>query len=305
MGARRGRLAITALALGALGAGCGARTAASLSQGTPELGAGAGSSASGASTGGQAYTPGATTSTTATGSSASAAGGASGNATTTTVSGRSGSKPSGTSGASGELTPAAQGTYTYKQSGSFTVGNSSQPDPPTGTIVVDAASPQGPSSWTQVWHSYVNTQQPPTNQTFLIDQSGIALQSELVQMSYGGQTVSLNCTFSHPIQILPWPVRVGWTFSGSGTCGSNIDVSVSGSITATQQATLDGVAVTTYVVDTTVKTTGQVSSSDSEVDWFDPALRLNVHDESNESGTYGPFPFSAHLTRDLESGHPS
>jgi len=50
---------------------------------------------------------------------------------------------------------------------------------------------------------------------------------------------------------------------------------------------------------------GLPPSNDSETQWFAPSLRLMAHDESNDSGTYGPFSFKSNVTRDLVSGQPS
>ena len=290
---------------------CGAAAGPALNQGSPELGSGVSGTAgsTGAAVGSSSNTATkpssghATTSTSTTTSTAVSTQGSPSSATGASTTSASTTKNAASSAAT--LTPATPGTYTYAQSGSLTVAGSTSQDPPTGTVVVQAPTSKGTDTWTQVWENYVNTSQAPTDETFLIDPSGFSIESELVQMSYGGQTASFDCTFDQPVLILPWPAKVGYSFSGSGTCGSGIDLTVSGTITGTQPVTLDGTTVTTYVISTAVKTTGQVTSTDNETDWFAPSLRLDAKSQSNESGSYGPFPFSAQVTRTLESGHPS
>jgi len=196
-------------------------------------------------------------------------------------------------------TPTTPGTYRYSQSGGFTALGSTQNVPAQGTIVVDAASPQGAGSWTQVWHSYIDPSQPPSDTTFSITPSGYAIVSEVIRMA--GQT--FTCTFSSPMLIVNWPPTVGHQFSGSANCGS-FTVQASGSITGTQQTTVGGSPVTAYVVTTNVSTSGSVSSTSTETDWLDPVHELDVRQQSQEKGTYQGVAFQSDVTRTLNSTQP-
>jgi len=97
---------------------------------------------------------------------------------------------------------------------------------------------------------------------------------------------------------------VGKTFSAHGECGS-FTTEVSGKITGTKQVTLDGKAVETFVVETTIATHGQVESTGSQVDWFAPSLRMAVHSEGHQQGTYSFVSSKRDSVGDLESAKPS
>lgn len=213
-----------------------------------------------------------------------------------------GSQPgTGPSGGGTGPKPATPGTYRYNQSGSFSASGSSQNDPPQGTVVVDPPTATGTNSWRQVWHSYIDTSQPPTDTTFAISPSGISVVSEVIRQA----SVTVSCAFAQPVQVIAWPPAVGHQFSGSSTCGGQFNLTVTGGITGTQSATVDGVPVTTYVVTTNISTSGNLSSSGVEHDWFDPAAEVDVHQDSSQSGTYGFFKFTSQVTRTLVSAHPS
>ncbi|HAM02725.1 MAG TPA: hypothetical protein DCQ30_10960 [Acidimicrobiaceae bacterium] len=171
--------------------------------------------------------------------------------------------------------------------------------PAQGTIVVDAASPQGAGSWTQVWHSYIDPSQPPSDTTFSITPAGYAVVSEVIRMA--GQT--FTCTFTSPMLVVNWPPTVGHQFSGAANCGS-FTVQASGSITGTQQTTVGGSSVTAYVVTTNVTTSGSVSSTSSETDWVDTVHDLDVRQQSHEKGTYQGVAFQSDVTRILDSTQP-
>lgn len=236
-----------------------------------------------------------TTVTIASGSSSSGSGGTPQKAASGGQSG--GGSGSGTAGPK----PATAGTYHYNQSGTFSASGSTQNDPPQGTVVVDPPTSTGTNSWQQVWHSYVDTSQPPTDTTFVINPSGISVVSEVIRQS----SVTVSCTFAQPVQVIAWPPAVGHQFSGSSTCGGQFNLTVTGGITGTQSATVDGASLTAYVVTTNISTSGNLSSSGVEHDWFDPAAEVDVHQDSSQSGTYGFFKFTSQVTRTLVSAHPS
>jgi hypothetical protein len=292
------RAAAAAIGCALVAAGCGARVA-------PAEISGLDAPASSPTTTAPAAT-GASTTTSLVGSAA-AVGAGSHSATSTTAA------PSQAAG-SGPLTPTAAGTYTYNQSGPGTtlqVGSnppSTTAPPPKGTTVYDSPS-SASGGYQQVAHEYVNTQQPSSDTTYLETPSGIFITTEVERMTVAGSTTTFTCTFAQPMEISPWPVSVGYSFTGSATCSGSsgsFTLSASGKINGTQTVTLDGAAVTAYVVDTSVTTSGSVTSTDSEVDWFAPSLRLDVHSSVNEHGNFGTVAtFSIQVTRDLVSGHPS
>lgn len=177
--------------------------------------------------------------------------------------------------------------------------------------MVDAAAAQGPGNWTQVWHSAVDPSQPPTDTTFAIAPTGISVVSETIRMSGAGQSITYVCTFSTPMQVIAWPPVVGHSFSGTATCtqpsgNGSFTVHATGSISGTQATNDGGAATTAYVVTTHVTTSGQVTSTATENDWFDPALDLDLHQDTAQSGNYSGFVnFQSQITRDLVSTKPA
>lgn len=209
------------------------------------------------------------------------------------------------------LAPPAPGTYTYDQQGTISALGSSQSFPPRGTDVIDPPSSQGAGRWTQVWHSYLATSQPPDDTTFSVIPTGLSITSEVIRMSEGGQTITFDCSFSAPVQILDWPPTVGHRFSGSGNCTSpnnsygSFTVELSGSVSGTKSTSIGGAPTTAYVISVSATTSGSVNSTSTETDWFDPVSRLDLYTTTQEKGTYQGIGFSSQDTRTLVSTRPS
>jgi hypothetical protein len=282
VGGRRRALAVATVVL--VAAGCGARV---------------GPFPAGHHRGGTSVTTSTSSTTTSLVAGGAPGSGSSGSTQKPSASSQSSSSPNG-NGARGPQ-PAAPGTYRYNQSGSFSAAGSSQNDPAQGLVVVDPPTAKGAGSWQQVWHSYIDPSQPPTDTTFSIAPSGISVLSEVIRMA----SFTVSCTFAQPVQVIAWPPAVGHQFSGSSTCGGQFDLTVSGAITGTQSTTTDGAPVTAYVVTTNISTSGSLTSTGVEHDWFDPAAEVDLHQDSSQSGTYGVFKFSSQVTRTLVSAHPS
>jgi len=212
----------------------------------------------------------------------------------------------------GAPAPVRPGKYTFRQSGGTTTGNSTQAAPPTGDLIVEAARADG----TQVSRREVTPGRSSSDSTIAFVGGGMFL-TQIVEHFYaggpgatagpsGGQRVDYTCVFDAPgLPAPPWPPVVGKKFSGHANCGS-FTTDVNASIDMTKSVTLDGAGVTTYVVDASIVTHGQIESKGTEVDWFAPSLRLSVHTESHQSGTFGGFlSFKTDLVSDLVSGRPA
>jgi hypothetical protein len=215
----------------------------------------------------------------------------SGTAATSGVSGTSSSPPNN---ARGGPAPTATGTYKYRQSGQSTIAGNATPVPAEGTLKVDPAGSDG----TQVWHRVTDASRGPADTTLAFRPDGVFLVSTT---QGGGQ---LTCTFSPPLAAPPWPPAVGKTASGQANCGA-FTMEVSSRTESTRQVTLDGASVQVFVVSSTITTRGQVESTGTEVDWYAPSLRLNVHIEVHAKGGGGAVPFSSDQTSDLVSARPS
>jgi hypothetical protein len=192
------------------------------------------------------------------------------------------------------------GLYKYHQSGQSTTAGSKQAAPAEGTLLVDPAQADG----TQVTHQVVDPNGSSTDTTYRFGGDGMFIARRIMHNRAGGQAIDFTCTFSPQLPAPPWPPVVGKAFEGDANC-DGFTVHVSGRTTGTRTVSLDGVSVQTYVVESTIDTTGQLQSHGSEVDWFAPSLRLPVHSETHQKGSYGMFSFSSDLTSDLESARPS
>lgn len=192
--------------------------------------------------------------------------------------------------------PATPGTYTMDQSGGVT---GFYTEPAQGTLVVDPAQSNG----VQVEHRHVDQTNPPADTSTQYLSTGPVILST----TEGAGSNQVSCTFNPPIEAPPWPPAVGKTFSSQGTCGSGNTVTVQGKITGSQTATLkDGETFTVWVIDSTINMTGQIQASGTQLDWYAPALRLPVHEQTDIQGKYqGTFPFTLHSVSDLVSSHPS
>jgi hypothetical protein len=207
--------------------------------------------------------------------------------------------PTAATGPSGP-SPTQPGTYTYRQAGQSTGGGATTSAPGQGTLLVDRADAHGQ----QQSHRVTSPGQSSTDTTFNFPGNGMFIVSEVLHTATGGQQVTFTCPFDGPMPAPPWPPAVGATFSGHANCGA-FTLDANGRITGTRDVALDGTTLHTFVVETAIATHGQVESTGSQVDWFSPLLRLPVHSESRQQGTYGFFSFSSDLTSDLVSGRPS
>jgi len=246
--------------------------------------------------------PNATTATTgASSGGATSGGGSSGAATTRGAGSSSGGTSSGSStSTSGGPAPARAGTYRMRQSGSTTIGTSTQHPPPEGTLKIDPGGADGK----QVWHRVVDPNQASNDTTLAFRSDGMFIVQTVLRQGSGGQQLTFTCNFDPGIPAPPWPPAVGKTYGGHGDCGS-FTTDVSGRITGSRQVALDGKSIEVFVAETTITTHGQLESTGRQVNWFAPSLRLSVHDESHQQGTYSVVHFTTDSSADLESANPS
>ncbi|MBA3653290.1 MAG: hypothetical protein H0W70_03760 [Actinobacteria bacterium] len=211
--------------------------------------------------------------------------------TATTAAGRSATTASGAS--TGKVpVPAAPGTYDYAQSGTSSTGAV----PANGTLKVDAAGPNG----VQLLHRYVDPAQPPSDTTVAYRSDGPFITDTVVRQ----QQLEIKCHFDPAVPAPPWPATDGKPIAGKANCGST-SVDVKGTITGHRTTKLDGADIDVVVATVTITTHGQVESTNTETQWWSPALRLTVHTESHTKGTFsGTFPFESNVTTDLKSGKP-
>jgi hypothetical protein len=261
--------------------------AAAGSSGTPAVAAAGPVSqpaAGSAAAGGAAATPGAATGATQ-----------SGGAPTTAT------KPPATTGAkpppvSTGPAPVATGAYHYKLlAGSYstlTIGTKSSPlslaDPSILTVSTTGAGMQ----------QWVNAS---TTTNLRFTNSGVFLLSETVPL------FNTTCTFDAPVASPPWPLAVGKAFSGQATCGQGSSAStltLSGRVTGAASLPLEGAAVSTFLVQTTLTLSGTTLRI-GETDWYAPSLRLPVKSTVAVSGGVTGYSIASSTTYTLTSSRPS
>ena len=219
-------------------------------------------------------------------------------ASTTTVPSVSPSPPSGSVR---PPSPAAAGTYRYRQSGTSTFGGATKPVPSEGTLHVDAAS----SSGTQTWHRVVDPSQPPSDTVFLFHANGAFISQLVMRSKIGAQTQTFTCTFATPLASPPWPPTVGTSYQGHADCGA-FTIDVRGSVTGTRDVNVSGAAHRTFVLASALAVHGQLEGSGTQTDWVDPATSLLLHEETSLSAVYGGFyKLGGSTTSDIESVTPS
>jgi hypothetical protein len=132
--------------------------------------------------------------------------------------------------------PPTPGTYKYRQTGTITMSGKTRSVPETGRFVLDRARGEPSGARTQVWHSYLDARENPSDVTLQFRPDAIALVQQTQRIINAGQTFVFTCKFKEPLAALPWPLVVGYRDSGKGGCGPLFKVSVTG----TRQVDLDG-----------------------------------------------------------------
>jgi hypothetical protein len=135
----------------------------------------------------------------------------------------------------------------------------------------------------------------------LFNNSGVFLLSETVPL------FSASCSFNAPVASPPWPVAVGRTFSGQATCGQGSSVStlsLTGRVAGTASVTVDGAAVNTFLVQTTLTLSGTTLVV-AETDWYAPSLRLPVKTTVIVTGGVTGYSINSNTTYALNSTRPS
>jgi hypothetical protein len=195
--------------------------------------------------------------------------------------------------------PVATGTYRYHQTGSQTIAGFTSGLDPHGALQVGKAKPNG----RQTSHLILASHQPPSDQTMQFTNHGMFLLADVQRYAFAGHTETIRCTFHPGLPFPPWPLSVGSTFKGGGSCG-NVHVSGSGHVISRRAVTIGGRSLQVFVINSTLKTTGGVTSTSTDLEWFAPTLRLSVRDAGKTTGSFGPVGFRSTFVRTLISTQP-
>lgn len=233
------------------------------------------------------------------GASAGASAAASSSPTTTasrqpTTSATAASTPGVARSAEPNVPPAA-GRYLYRQYGSTKAGTFTIPVDETGSLQIDPATSGGGGMRQQQLRTYSDNEKTET--VFLFRDDGVYIESTTATI-YG---FSQECRTAEPILGVELPLRVGATWRDTGEC-SGMDLTVNGSVLRTENRTVGGRTIMTYVIRVTAKGSGeQGSQTTTETMWLSPAYRLTVHSESKSSGTSQGVQFTREVVETLVS----
>ena len=286
----RNRLPAVLLALSLVFAGaCGGGdddevdTAASSSTTTTEA------AAPDAPTGGDS--PSTTTAEGGPGVSVSAGGGKS-TATTAKTSSGSGSG----SASSGAYKPAAPGSYSYR-----TTGKASSPafgEQPIDRE--DALKVEPPAGSDQ--KNVRTSQEGSTEQVFRFAPDGV----RLVSMKISNRQVTKEFRPNPPAMVLPYPLTVGQEWSWKMTSTDNA-TNVEGRFKFVRREAIDvgGESHQAAVIEATVVTSGDVTSTSRQTIWTSESLRLILQEKNVSDGQFGQVTFHSETTSKLKSTKPA
>jgi hypothetical protein len=188
---------------------------------------------------------------------------------------------------------AAPGTYTYKVTGTMTVGTPQKVDT-TSTLEIDAL--QGTDQ-----HSAQTGQQGGQETVLRYQADGVYL----VNLKLTGP-VNKEFKLEPPGLAFAQPATIGkaWGWSAKSTDGATT-VKSDFKILRTETIAIGGEQVPTVVVETKVVTDGDIKSTQTGTMWVSEAYRLIVRTDNKINGTYGAFAFSGDTSSVMQSTKPS
>ena len=188
---------------------------------------------------------------------------------------------------------AAPGTYTYKVTGTMTVGTPQKVDT-TSTLKVDPL--QGTDQ-----HSAQTGQQGGQETVLRYQADGVYL----VNLKLTGP-VNKEFKLEPPGLAFAQPATIGkaWGWSAKSTDGATT-VKSDFKVLRTETITIGGEQVPTVVMETKVVTDGDVKSTSTGTMWVSEAYRLIVQEHNKINGTYGAFAFSGDTSSVMQSTKPA
>ncbi|MCW2543196.1 MAG: hypothetical protein JWM40_748 [Frankiales bacterium] len=229
--------------------------------------------------------------------------GASPGATATATSGSSDRSTEPTSSASSAanpnvVAPADQftppGTYTYDSHGTITAGTPRKVD---GTQELKVDKPIVDRQ-----HSSLGGDQGSTDQDVSHSNSGTYLVR--LKLSAAGQPKEFKP--EKPVLGHPRPAAIGktWSWSMTSTDGKT-HAAYSARIARQETLTIGGTKVPTWVIESTLKLTGDIVFTDAETTWYDDVRLLQVKTHSKGSGTISGIAFTTDVTSTMRSVKPA
>lgn len=218
------------------------------------------------------------------------AGGKAGGTTATESTAPSGSttKPTSTAKAAApkkasQSTPPAAGTYTYRQSGSMTMGGETYDAPERGTLEIAPA--ERVEGGTRSEQTRDLGRGGPMESAYLFTDDAVLLQEVTMQ--------GFTCVLRPSLTALKIPLKVGAEWSDSATCSANgmsVTIEIDAEVLRKEDRRVGSRTVETFVLDLHSETTGagfeQVQDATT---WLSPEYRLPVRTKmtSRSESVYG------------------
>ena len=188
---------------------------------------------------------------------------------------------------------AAPGSYTYKVTGTMTVGTPQKVDT-TSTLKIEPLQGTDQKS--------TQTGQQGGTETLLRYQPDGAY---LVNLKLTGP-VNKEFKLEPPGLAFAQPATIGktWSWSAKSTDGATT-VKSDFKVLRTETIAIGGEQVPTVVLETKVVTDGDIKSTQTSTMWVSEAYRLIVRTDSKANGTYGAFAFSSDTSSVMQSTKPA
>lgn len=193
--------------------------------------------------------------------------------------------------------PAAPGTYSYRQVGSL------PGTPAIGTLVVAPVSASG----TQTWTRNVGGTVAPATTVMLFNTAG----AYLVDPGTSAAGAQASCTFATPLAWPPWPTTVGASASGQAACSAPVSsYQVTVRVAGSAMLSLGGSTVDTAEVLGTIVIGGNYDGSPlnvtlTETDYYAAGLRVPVETVTHVVGHVLGLSVTTSRTDTLVSATPS
>jgi hypothetical protein len=124
---------------------------------------------------------------------------------------------------------------------------------------------------------------------------GVFLEYEFAQVSCAGRAQATNVDFSPPQQKVKLPLKVGAAWSGQGGDAERTE-SYDARVLRTETLRIDGRAVGTYLIETSVEMTGDEHGTRLQRWWYAPSLAMPVQWHEEYDAAQGPAGYKAQLT---------
>lgn len=197
---------------------------------------------------------------------------------------------------SAEATSTAPGSYTYDSKGNVTVGAQTHDASGSQTLKVD--KPSGANQ-----HSELGGDRGGGTQQDVVHKDTGTYLARLV-INAGGSPKEFHP--AQPVLGVPKPQQIGrtWSWSMTSTDGKT-HAAYSAKFTRTEVVTIGGVRVNAWVIESTLKLTGDFTYNDQETVDYDPSRLLQVRMHQRGSGSYLGTSFTSDATSTLRSVRPS